>query len=85
LAHAVQGMLALTFVDEADYDRAQVGETWTFPRVRQELEEGADQISARIEESGEQLKLVHDFAAKEREILLHGGLIHYLKEQRAAG
>lgn len=79
-----QGILALTFVDEADYDRAQVGETWTFPRVRQELEEGADQISARIEESGEELKLAHDFAAKEREILLHRGLLHYLKEQRAA-
>jgi hypothetical protein len=28
--------------------------------------------------------VTHDFAAKEREILLHGGLLHYLKEQRAA-
>jgi aconitate hydratase len=79
-----QGILALTFVDESDYDRAEVGQTWTLPTVRQELEDGADQITVQVEESGEQLALTHDFAAKEREILLHGGLLHYLKEQRAA-
>jgi aconitate hydratase len=79
-----QGILALTFGDEADYDRAEVGQTWTLPAIRQELEAGAEQITVQIEESGEQLALTHDFAAKEREILLHGGLLHYLKEQRAA-
>ena len=29
-----QGILALTFADESDYDRAEVGQTWTLPRVR---------------------------------------------------
>jgi hypothetical protein len=28
--------------------------------------------------------VTHDFAAKEREILLSGGLLHYLKEQAPA-
>jgi aconitate hydratase len=79
-----QGILALTFIDESDYERAKVGETWTLPNVRQELEDGADEISVRIEDSGAQFAVTHDFAAKEREILLHGGLLHYLKEQRAA-
>jgi aconitate hydratase len=79
-----QGILALTFVDETDYDRAEVGQTWTLPNVRQELADGADEITVRIEESRDELTLTHDFAAKEREILLHGGLLHYLKEQRAA-
>jgi aconitate hydratase len=79
-----QGILALTFVDEADYDRAEVGQTWTLPDVRQELEEGADRITVEIEETGDRLAVTHDFAAKERDILLHGGLLHYLKEQRAA-
>ena len=78
-----QGILALTFVDDTDYDRAEVGQTWTLPAVRQELEQGADEITVRIE-GGEQFAVTHDFAAKEREILLHGGLLHYLKEQRAA-
>jgi aconitate hydratase len=79
-----QGILALTFEDESDYERAKVGETWTLPNVRQELRDGAEEIAVRIEESGEEFTVSHDFAAKEREILLSGGLLHYLKEQAAA-
>jgi aconitate hydratase len=76
-----QGILALTFKDASDYDRAKVGETWVLPEVRKELEEGAEDLTVRIEESGDELKVTHDFAPKEREVLLHGGLLHYLKEQ----
>jgi aconitate hydratase len=75
-----QGILALTFKDESDYDRAKVGETWVLPRVKQELEEGADNITVRIEESGDELTVSHDFAPKERQILIEGGLLHWLKE-----
>jgi aconitate hydratase len=78
-----QGILALTFVDEADYDRAEVGQTWTLPNVRQELVDGAGEITVEIE-GGDRFVVTHDFAPKEREILVHGGLLHYLKGQRAA-
>jgi aconitate hydratase len=79
-----QGILALTFVDESDYDRARVGDTWTLPAVRDELESGARSITVRIEESGEEFGVTHDLAPKEREILLSGGLLHYLREHTAA-
>jgi aconitate hydratase len=79
-----QGILALTFADESDYDRAKVGDTWVLPRVRDELTEGAGQIAVRIEDSGDEFTVTHDLAAKEREILLQGGLLSYLKQQRAA-
>jgi aconitate hydratase len=75
-----QGILALTFKDESDYDRASVGDTWALPNVKQELEEGADEITVRIEDSGDEFKVTHDFAPKEREILVSGGLLHYLQE-----
>lgn len=75
-----QGILALTFADEGDYDRAEVGQTWTLPRVREELESGAEAITARIEETGDELRLEHDFAPKEREILVAGGLLEFLRE-----
>jgi aconitate hydratase len=78
-----QGILALTFADEADYDRAEVGQTWTLPSIRDELEGGTDEIRVEVE-GGDRFVVTHDFAPKEREILLHGGLLHYLKEQRAA-
>jgi aconitate hydratase len=75
-----QGILALTFADESDYDRAKVGDTWTLPNVREELQDGAQEISVHIEESGDEFKLTHDLAPKEREILVSGGLLHYLQE-----
>jgi aconitate hydratase len=79
-----QGILALTFKEGSDYDRAKVGETWTLPHVKQELADGSDEITVRIEDSGQEFAVAHDFAAKEREILLHGGLLHYLSEQAPA-
>jgi aconitate hydratase len=81
-----QGIVALPFANESDYDRAEVGETWTLPQIREELSEGADEITVRTE-SGEELKLSQDLAPREREILLCGGLLAYLQEhgQRVAG
>ena len=76
-----QGILALTFDDPRDYDRAEVGQTWSLPRVRAELEDGAEAITARIEDTGEELRLHHDFAPAERAILVAGGLLHYLRER----
>jgi aconitate hydratase len=75
-----QGILALTFKDESDYDRAKVGETWSLPNVKQELEEGADEITVRIADSGDEFTVTHDLAPKEREVLIEGGLLNYLKE-----
>jgi predicted aconitate hydratase len=76
-----QGILALTFKDESDYDRAEVGQTWSLPNVKRELEEGSEDITVKIEDSGDEFTVTHDFAPKEREILIEGGLLHYLKEQ----
>jgi aconitate hydratase len=73
-----QGILALTFVDDADYDRAEVGDTWKLPRVREELADGADEIT--VEADGDSFKVTHDFAPKEREVLVEGGLLRWLTE-----
>jgi aconitate hydratase len=74
-----QGILALTFKDESDYDRAEVGDTWTLPKVKEELEEGSEDITVQIE-GGDEFAVTHDFAPKEREILVQGGLLHWLQE-----
>jgi aconitate hydratase len=75
-----QGILALTFKDAGDYDRAEVGQTWTLPEVRDELANGAEEITVKIEDTGDEFAVTHDFAPKEREILLEGGLLHWLQE-----
>ena len=76
-----QGILALTFLDESDYDRAEVGQAWSLPDVKRELEDGSDTITVRIEDSGDEFQVGHDFADKEREILVEGGLLHFLQER----
>jgi len=76
-----QGILALTFRDESDYDRADVEACWSLPRIREELEQGAEEITVRDEDRGGEFKVTHDFAPTEREMLLLGGLLNYLKEK----
>ena len=46
-----------------------------------ELSEGAESITAKIEDSGEELELNHDFSEHEREILIAGGLLAYLRDR----
>ena len=58
-----------------------MGDTLDAAERPQELEEGADDITVRIEESGDEFTVTHDFAPKEREILIQGGLLHWLQEQ----
>src|SRR5436305_1136453 len=72
-----QGILALLFKDDADYDRAEVGQLWKLPKVREELAEGGD-ITVETEDGS--FQVTHDFAPKEREILIEGGLLHWLQE-----
>jgi len=78
-----QGIVPLTFADESDYDKAEVEQCWEFPKLREELEQGADTITARIDD-GDEIKLNQDFSEHEREILLAGGLLSYLREQGPA-
>src|ERR1700761_8867813 len=75
-----QGIVALTFDDESDYDRAEVGQTWTLPNLKQELADGADKITAKIDDDRE-IRLTHDLSESEREILIAGGLLSYLRDK----
>ena len=45
------------------------------PKLREELERGSETITARIEDTGDELTLRHDFSEHEREILVAGGLL----------
>jgi aconitate hydratase len=74
-----QGIAALTFAEEGDYDRAEVGQTWRLPRLREELEAGADQLTVEITDTDESFPATHDFSEAERRILLDGGLLNHLR------
>src|SRR3954469_25671069 len=74
-----QGILALIFEKDEDYERAEVGRCWTLPKVREELEEGSEHITVK-DEDGEEFTVTHDLAPKERELLVCGGLLAWLRE-----
>jgi aconitate hydratase len=74
-----QGILALTLSDD-DYDAAEVGQTWKLPKVRDELQGDGDEITVEVDDGDRSFTVTHDLAPKEREILVEGGLLHWLQE-----
>jgi predicted aconitate hydratase len=77
-----QGIAPLLFSDESDYDKAELGQTWHITGLHS-IAEGADELPCEIEGTGE-ITLTHDLLPREREIVVAGGLIRYLKEVEPA-
>jgi aconitate hydratase len=77
-----QGVVPLLFKDENDYDKAGLGQTWHISGLL-EIAEGADEIPCEIKDADE-ITLTHDLLPREREIIVAGGLIRYLKQEQAA-
>ena len=75
-----QGIVPVLFKEENDYDKAGLGQTWRVSGLR-EIAEGADDLPTEIEGVGE-ITLTHDLLPREREIVVAGGLIRYLREEQ---
>jgi aconitate hydratase len=79
-----QGIVPLMFAGEAGYERAALGQTWRIDGLHG-IAGGADELEAEIVEGGEgTIALTHDLLPREREIVVAGGLIRYLREQQPA-
>jgi aconitate hydratase len=78
-----QGIVPLLFKDEADYDRAELGQRWEIHDLHA-IAEGEDELQVEIE-GARAFTVRHDFLPREREIVVAGGLIRYLKSQQPAG
>ena len=78
-----QGVVPLLFRDEGDYDKAKLGETWRIAGLHS-IAEGADELDVDILDAGQTITLTHDLLPREREIVVAGGLIRYLREQQPA-
>jgi aconitate hydratase len=77
-----QGIVPLLFKDPADYEKAELGQTWHINDLHA-IAEGEDELEVEIE-GGETFTVTHDFLPREREIVVAGGLIRYLREQQPA-
>lgn len=74
------GIVPLTFKDPADYDRLIEGDRLTFPDLRTAVAK-RDDVMMRDETHGGEIPLVLSLTARQREILLAGGLLAYTKER----
>jgi aconitate hydratase len=77
-----QGIVPLLFKDASDYDKAELGQTWQIASLYA-IADGEDELEVEIE-GGETFTVTHDFLPREREIVVAGGLIRYLREQQPA-
>jgi aconitate hydratase len=77
-----QGIVPLLFKDDANYDKAELGQTWRISGLHG-IAHGEDELDCEIREDGT-IVLTHDLLPREREIVVAGGLIRYLREQQPA-
>ncbi|HEX5948788.1 MAG TPA: aconitate hydratase [Actinomycetota bacterium] len=64
-------------IDDDVYRLATMGATWRLPRVREELEAGSETFTLSV--NGREFAVRNDLTPHEREQLLAGGLLKYLR------
>jgi aconitate hydratase len=73
-----QGILPLVFADEADYDRIGQGDTWRIEGVREAVAASKSTLTAGRND-GTEIGLEIRLSPREREVLLAGGMLKYLR------
>lgn len=77
------GILPLTFANEADYDKIQQGDQLELENVRHILRAG-DTLVLKNLTQGTDIPLKYEFPDRQKEVLLVGGLLNYLKQSGTA-
>jgi aconitate hydratase len=66
-------------IDDEVLNKAQVGDEWRLPKIREEIESGSDTFTLQLD--GDSTQVRNDLKAHEREQLLAGGLLRWLKKR----
>lgn len=73
------GILPLTFVDEADYAQLIQGDVLDIRSLGQQLEHSTDPVLLTNVARGTQVRLRHELTARQREIVVVGGLLNHAR------
>ena len=73
------GILPLTFANEADYDRIDQMDELSLPDVRAAVEAGKDELELRNETKNESYRVLLPLTERQRGMILSGGLINYIR------
>ena len=74
------GILPLTFQNEADYDRIALGDELTLPGVRALVEKGSDTFTLHNATKGEDYTVLLPLTERQKGCILCGGLLNYTRE-----
>ena len=74
------GILPLTFVNEADYDRIAQGDELVLADVRKAVEEGKTELTVVNKTSGAEIPVLCELTGRTKDIMLAGGLLDYTRE-----
>jgi aconitate hydratase len=74
------GIVPLAFANDADYDGIEQDDEIEIPNIRGAIE-GGKKLIARNKTRGTEFELVYDLSERERETILAGGTLAYMKAQ----
>lgn len=75
------GILPITFINEEDYHKLNEGNILEFSNVRSKIKEG-NEFEIKVQGSNEFIKVRHALTERQVEIILIGGMINWVKEQK---
>ena len=74
------GIIPLTFVNEADYDKVSKDDELCFDGIATAIKNGDTTFSVKNTTKGDSFEVNLDFSKRQRDMLLAGGLLNYTKE-----
>ena len=74
------GILPMTFVDEADYDRINDGDVLVLENVREQVKAG-DELMLTNRTANTVIRVKVTLSDRQKDIILAGGLLNYTKMQ----
>mgnify|MGYP000016495548 CR=1 FL=1 len=77
------GILPLTFVNEADYDKIGQGDELSLENVRQDIIDGKSKLTIVNKSKNAEIPVLCELSGRTKDIVLAGGLLDYTREQLA--
>lgn len=75
------GILTLTFVNEADYDKINQGDEIVLADVRADVEADMSKLTVVNKTTGVEIPVLCELTGRTKDIILAGGLLDYTREQ----
>ncbi|MCR5816894.1 MAG: aconitate hydratase, partial [Ruminococcus sp.] len=74
------GILPLTFVNEADYDKIDQGDEIALENVRADIEAGKTELTLKDKTKGIDIPVLCELTGRTKDIILAGGLLDFTRE-----